>query len=462
MSELDRISFGTDGWRDHRSAFTDTRVRAVASAFADHLHELDVGTDRVAIGYDARRDSPDIARTIAETITAYGFDVWLASRDCPTPAIASVIDEFDLVGGVMVTASHNPPAYNGIKLIPYGGAPALPELTDAIEANLGRETEPEGYPSGSTTSFDFVEHHVETVLSRVDTALHDLTVAYDAMYGSGRGVTDTALERAGANVRRLRCDRKEDFGGDAPEPDEHRLKTLIEVVTSGEADLGIANDGDADRVAIVTPSGFVNAHLLFALMYEDLLKDASGPAVRTVSTTFLIDRIAEAHHEQVIETAVGFKWVAAAMAQHDALIGGEESGGFTVRGHVREKDGPLAALLLADAHHRRSIDERVDDLLDQYGQIFQVTESVDCPDEEKATVLHDLNEQQPTQLAGRSVEAINDTDGLKFLLEDGSWVLIRPSGTEPKLRVYAEAASESSLRALIDAATSILDKIRDS
>lgn len=457
MSELERISFGTDGWRDDRQAFTDERVQAVAAAFVHYLNGVDRGDDRIAVGYDARRDSADIAETMAQTIASHGYDVWLADRDCPTPAIASVVHEVDLAGGVMVTASHNPPEYNGIKLIPHGGAPALPAVTDTIEDTLGVEPE-DGGDEGQIASFDFIDHHVETIINKVDADLSDLTVAYDAMHGSGRGVTDRALEAAGAEVIRLRCDHLEDFGGLSPEPDRHRLESLIDTVTAGDADLGIANDGDADRVAIVTPGGFVNAHLLFAVMYEDILETQSGPAVRTVSTTFLIDRVAEAHDEAVYETAVGFKWVAKAMKERDALIGGEESGGFTVRGHVREKDGPLAGLLLADAHNRTPIDHRVDRLLEAFGDIHQTTESVDCPEESKAHVLRHLNEHRPSSIAQRRVDSINDTDGLKFLLEDGSWVLIRPSGTEPKLRVYAEAAHESDVNALIDSAKEIVNR----
>jgi phosphomannomutase len=181
--------------------------------------------------------------------------------------------------------------------------------------------------------------------------------------------------------------------------------------------------------------------------------------VRTVSTTFLIDRVAAAHGEEVVETAVGFKWVAEAMKEHDALIGGEESGGFSIRGHNREKDGVLMALLAAAVESERAYDDRVDDLLAQFGEIHQSKVSVDCPDDRKQAVLDDLEAELPDEVAGESVEKVNDTDGFKILLEDGSWLLVRPSGTEPKMRVYAEAASEARVEELLDAGRELVEPL---
>lgn len=455
MADLERISFGTDGWRDHRDAFTESRVAAVGDAFVSYLQEQGHGDAPVAIGYDARPEADTIADWLAQRATNAGFDVWMASRDCPTPALAAAIDAFELAGGFMVSASHNPPTYHGIKLIPHGGAPALPSVTDRIEATLGNGPPPSDR-TGTVESFDFIEFHVETVLERLDPALEGLTIAYDAMHGSGRGVTDTVLESAGASVIRLRCETDPTFGGTPPEPTAEHLEELTELVASGGADFGIANDGDADRVAIVTPGGYVDPNLLFAVLYEYLLEATSGPAVRTVSTTFLIDRIAEEHGEAVYETPVGFKWVAEAMAEHDALIGGEDSNGLTIRDHVREKDGVLVGTLAAHVHRERSFDARTQDVFERYGHIAHVTENVDCTEPSKAPVLEAFAADPPEAFDGIDVSDTTDIDGQKFFLADGSWVLVRPSGTEAKLRVYAEAAEASIAAAIAEDAASRL------
>ncbi|MFW6265553.1 MAG: phosphoglucomutase/phosphomannomutase family protein, partial [Halanaeroarchaeum sp.] len=393
-------------------------------------------------------------------MAANGHDVLLPARDCPTPMVAHTIVTRGLAGGLVVTASHNPPEYNGVKFFPASGAPSLPTITAAIEANL---REPVAAPEdewGSIREVDFVEPHLEAVMELLDPELDDLTVIYDAMHGSGRDVTDRLLERAGAEVVCLHCERDPEFGGTAPEPSRDRLQPLVEAVREEDADLGIANDGDADRVAIVTPErGFLDENFFFAAAYDYLLESDSGPAVRTVSTTFLVDRVAAAHGEEVVETPVGFKWVADAVREHDALMGGEESGGFTIRGHVPTKDGVLMALLAATAESERSLDDRVDALLAEHGGVYQDKVSVDCPDAEKARVLDAVEDSFPETVAGRAVEEINPADGVKALLEDGSWILIRPSGTEPKLRVYAEGSSEAAVEELLAAGRDIVEPL---
>jgi phosphomannomutase len=448
---MDAISFGTDGWRATLDTFTDDRVRIVGQAVADYL--TDEGFDApVFVGYDARDTSPGFAESLAEVLSGNGFDVLLPDRDRPTPLVAYAIADRGLSGALMVTASHNPPEYNGVKFIPSDGAPALPEVTEAIEERLA---EPDLLPEsehGTVEEVDIVTPHFEHARELVDADLSGLTVVYDAMHGSGRGVTDALLESAGADVVSIRGDRDPEFGGSPPEPSAENLEQLVDRVREEDADLGVANDGDSDRVAFVTPErGHLDENLFFAAAYDYLLDDDSGPAVRTVSTTFLIDRIAEAHGEEVFETAVGFKWVADAMKEHDALMGGEESGGFSIRGHVREKDGVLMGLLGAAAAAAEPMDERVDRLLDTHGDIVADKISLDCPDAEKQRVIDELDDELPEQVAGRDIEKVVTLDGFKLLLEDGSWLLARPSGTEPAMRVYAEASSEEAVRELLDA-----------
>jgi phosphomannomutase len=452
------IEFGTDGWRTTREEFTEPRVRAVGQTVADYLRESD-RSGPVAVGYDPREGSRAAAEELCRVLCASGFDALIPDRDTPTPVVAWTVRNRGLAGALQVTASHNPADYNGIKFIPEDGAPALPGVTDWLADNL-REPDPRPEAEwGSVTETDFIEPYLDHALGFVQADLSGLTVAHDAMHGSGRGVTDELLARAGADVVRLRDERDPTFGGGSPEPSAARLGDLEERVADGEADLGVANDGDSDRIAVVTPDrGVVDANWLFVALYDSLLEDdvlaeppTAGDAVRTVSTTYLVDRVASAHGHAVHETPVGFKWVAEAMADHDALVGGEESGGFGVRGHLRNKDGVLVALLVAAAHSEEPLDDRLDRLRETYGDIAQDRISVDCPDDRKAAVIESLDGSLPDRVAGVEIDSVNDADGFKLVLEDGSWLLVRPSGTEPKLRVYAEAESRQRVEELLEA-----------
>ena len=439
---MEHISFGTDGWRATLDTFTDDRVRIVGQAVADYLH---------AEGF---------AESLAEVLAGNGFDVILPERDRPTPLVATAVVNRELAGALMITASHNPAEYNGVKFIPSDGAPALPSVTDAVAARL---TEPDLDPMsewGTIKRVDFRTPHAEETHSLVETDLTGLTVVYDAMHGSGRGVTDALLREAGAEVHTIRVERDPTFGGSPPEPSGEHLDRLIDAVEKHDADIGIANDGDADRVGFVTPDrGHLDENLFYAVLYEYLLESDSGPAVRTVSTTFLIDRIAEAHGQSVVETAVGFKWVANAMKEHDALVGGEESGGFSIRGHVREKDGVLMGLLGAAVTAAEPIDDRVNRLLETHGDIVADKISVDCPDAEKTRVIDSLEDNLPETVDGHEIADVVSLDGFKLLLDDGSWILVRPSGTEPKMRVYAEASSQEHVETLLQAGRDLIEPL---
>ncbi|MEF8843270.1 MAG: phosphoglucomutase/phosphomannomutase family protein [Haloarculaceae archaeon] len=459
---MEQIAFGTDGWRATLDTFTSRRVRAVGQAVADYLESEGHAGEAVAVGYDARGSSPGFADDLAEVLADNGFDVLLPERDLPTPAVAWTVLDRDLAGGLMLTASHNPPEYNGVKFVPGDGAPALPEVTERIEANL-READPSG-DDGGIHEADLVGPYLDHAAAFLDDIeggfdLSGLRVCYDAMHGSGRGVTDGLLERAGADVERLRTDRDPEFGGTSPEPKAERLEHLIARISEGDVDLGVANDGDADRIAVVTPDGYVDANLLYVLLYEYLLESRSGPAVRTVSTTFLVDRVAEAHGEAVYETAVGFKWVAEAMGEHEALFGGEESGGFGLTDHLRNKDGVLVAGLAAAAHADEALEERLAAIRETYGETHQNRVSVDCRDDRKGGVLSALADELPDAVSGVDVDRVNDVDGFKILLADGSWLLVRPSGTEPKMRVYAEAGSEERVGELLEAGRELVEPL---
>jgi len=454
------IGFGTDGWRATLDEFTLPRVRLVGRAVADHLADRGA-SGPVAVGYDARARSREFADALAAELVAAGRAVRASERDCPTPVLAWTVAE-GCAGGLAVTASHNPPEYNGIKFVPGDGAPALPEVTADIEARLGDvggEGWADGTAPGAVEEAALVEPYLDHAAAFVDADL-SLTVAYDAMHGSGRGVTDRLLARAGADVRRLRCDRDPEFGDTPPEPVPEHATALVETVTAGGADLGVINDGDADRLGVVTPErGFLDPNVLLAVLYDSLLASTAGDAVRTVSTSSLVDRVAAAGGQAVHETAVGFKWVAQAMAEHDAVVGGEESGGFGVTAHLRNKDGVLLALLVAAAAEARPLDDRVDDLVATHGAVHQDRVSVDCPDDRKAAVLEALEGEIGGTVAGERVAEVTTVDGFKIALADGTWLLVRPSGTEPKLRVYAEATDEARVGELLAAGRGLVEPL---
>ncbi len=447
----DVIEFGTDGWRTTLSEFTVERVRMVGQAVATHLDD-EGRAGPVAVGYDARATSRGFAEELVRVLAANGRDVTLAERDCPTPVLAWTVADGEYAGGLMITASHNPPEYNGVKFLPADGTPALPAVTDGLEARLAAPDPDPDAEAGSVSEQDLVTPFSDHAVEFVDTDLGGLPVVYDAMHGSGRGVTDALLRRGGADVDRLRCNRDTEFGGTPPEPVPERAAEAVERVTGGDAAIGFVNDGDADRLGVVTPErGFLDPNVYLTVLYEFLLESGEGDVVRTVSTSSLVDRVAAAHGGSVHETAVGFKWVAEAMGEHDALCGGEESGGYGVTAHLHNKDGVLLALLTAAAEAERPLDERIDDIVAAHGEVVQDRIGVDCPEDRKAAVLADLETELPDAIAGVDVADVNTVDGFKVVLEDGAWLLVRPSGTEPKLRVYAEADSDGRVAELLDA-----------
>ncbi|ESS12066.1 MAG: phosphomannomutase [uncultured archaeon A07HR60] len=457
---MGEVTFGTDGWRAQLEEFTDERLRMVGQGIADHL-SASGQEGAIAVGYDPRSSSEGFAESLGAVFSRNGHDVVLPERDCPTPVVAHAVVERGLAGACMITASHNPPGYNGVKFIPADGAPALPDVTDDIESRLkppleATDSSGDTDEAGSLHRVNLRSAHADAVRKLVNPDLSGMTVVYDAMHGAGRGVTDRLLERCGAEVITRRCSRDPEFGGAAPEPNPDTLDGLVEAVRDHDATLGIANDGDADRVAVCTPEGYLDENLLFATLYEGLLEEESGTAVRSVSTTFLVDEVANARGGDVFEVPVGFKWVADAMDEQDALIGGEESGGFSIRGHVREKDGVLAGLLAASLASDEPFEARVQRLFESHGPIHTDRISVDCPDDRKQSVIETLTDQLPETVDGREVVDISSLDGVKLFLADGSWLLIRPSGTEPKLRVYAESSSEQHVSDLLTAGRELL------
>lgn len=454
------IKFGTYGWRGIISGdFTFTNVRRVSGAVAAYLRAHGLASRGLVIGYDNRFLSERFAETVAGVMDGEGIPVYITGRATPTPVVAHAILQHGTAGAVMITASHNPPEYNGLKFIPEYAGPALPHVTGEIECNIPDEAPQHDSPycrAGVGERIDPFPRYHEHVAGLVDLGAvgrAGLKVVVDPMYGCGTGCLELVLRRAGAEVEEIRCYRDPLFGGQLPEPTAEQLGELRRWVTGEGARLGLALDGDADRFGVLDGSGeYIPPNRLLPLVYYHLLevRGLRGPVTRTVATTHMLDRIAEKYGQEVYETPVGFKYIAQNMMERGCLLGGEESGGLTVKGHIPEKDGILAGLLAAEmvAVHGISLSELYDRLSREFGNFCSRRLDLRTLPEQREKVLRALKKFEPERLAGMRVLERNTLDGLKLILEDGSWVLVRPSGTEPLFRVYAEAEDEGQVAAL--------------
>lgn len=463
------IRFGTDGWRAVISeTFTFGNLRLVAQAIADYILEENPTDPSVVIGFDTRFLSDRYAAEVARVMAANGIVSWLSRADTPTPAISYAIVHKQATGGVMITASHNAPRYNGIKIKASYGGSASPSQNRRVEALLERTLElghgpnlmdmDKAIENGRIHKFDpswAYYEHLSTLIDLDKISSGELRVVADGMYGSGRGVIGEVLARGRSHVMNIRHEMNPGFGGIHPEPIARNLGMLISTIQAGHWDVGLATDGDADRIGAVDALGnFVDPHRIFALVLRYLVEKRGwqGKVVRTVSTTRMIDRIAAKHGLKVVETPVGFNHIADLMIQNGVLMGGEESGGMSIKGHIPEGDGILMGLLLLEviADAGAPLHEVVADLLKQYGpaQYARTDMKLTRPVEKKQMVQM-LVDNAPAQIAGVGVEDVQTTDGVKYYLNDGSWLLIRPSGTEPVLRVYAEAPDDERVAALL-------------
>lgn len=463
------IKFGTDGWRAVISeTFTFNNLRLVAQAIADWILEENPESPMAVIGFDTRFLSDRYAAEVARVMAANRIMTWLARADSPTPAISYAVLQKKATAGIMITASHNAPRYNGVKLkASFGGAasPAHHRRVEAIlERNLDRAVGPnlmninEAIRKERIVKFDPSWAYYEHLSTLVDLdTIHEgeLNIVADSMYGSGRGAFSEILARSRGRVHNIRHQMNPGFGGIHPEPIAKHLGLLISTIQGGHWQLGLATDGDADRIGAVDAQGnFVDPHRIFSLILRYLIqkRGLTGKVVRTVSTTRMLDRIAAQYNLQLVETPVGFNHIADLMIENGVLMGGEESGGMSIKGHIPEGDGILIGLLLLEliADAKTPLHELVADLLENYGPAEYRRADIKLmrPINKKALVL-ELAEAAPSEIAGVSVESVQTTDGIKYYLSDGSWLLIRPSGTEPVLRLYAEAPKQERVEALL-------------
>lgn len=469
------IHFGTDGWRAViADTFTFENVRQVSQAVANWVRANHSGTQRpsVVVGYDTRFLSDRFATDTARVLAANEIDVWLTRTDAPTPAISYNVKAKGANAGVVITASHNPPRYNGFKVKTNYGGSATPAQCSAIEehlqANLARDGKvaimdyEDALAEGRIQRFDpswiYYQHLTDLVdIDRISRA--ELAVVADAMWGSGRGAITSILARTRCHATGIRDVLNPGFGGIHPEPMLRYLNELVATVQRLQADVGLATDGDADRIGAIDALGnYVDPHHILALTLRHLVENRGlrGDVVKTVSTTFMMNTLAEAYDLKLHETPVGFNHIADLMTNNDVLIGGEESGGISIRGHIPEGDGILMGLLLLEvmAYANAPLHEIIRDLQASYGPAhYARIDSRLTVQRPKSEVVRMLSENPPAQIAGETVAKVDTLDGVKFYLADKSWLLIRPSGTEPVLRIYAEARTPEAVKAMLEAGT---------
>jgi alpha-D-glucose phosphate-specific phosphoglucomutase len=458
------IKFGTDGWRGIiADDFTFDNVCRVAGAIASYVLKYEEAQRGVIVGYDARFASPRAAQIVAEIIAAAGISVKLANDYTPTPAVSYAVKQFGAAGGVMVTSSHNPWNWNGVKFKGKFGGSATPAIMKKIEEELALAAAPRG-SKATIEEVDLKQDYVAAVCRFADMDLISKTkfkFAVDAMYGSGRGVLAGIFAERGVQYVAIRQEVNPLFPGINPEPIQPHTAMLQETVVREKCDAGLATDGDADRIGAVAEDGsFVDSHKIFCVLLRWLLerKKWPGDVVRAFNTTRMLDRIAAKYGRKLHETAIGFKYIADLMMEGDILIGGEESGGIGYSRFLPERDGVLNCLLLANvmAEEGKPLGQLVADLQREFGPHYYGRRDLHIPEDMKQNAIQRAR-SEGTQVLGRyRVLKKENLDGIKFFLDAptngngaGAWVLFRASGTEPLLRLYTEASSPELVSELL-------------
>lgn len=456
------IRFGTSGWRAViADEFTFDNVRLVTNSICSYLKGETNRT--LLVGQDSRFMGEKFAAVATEIAVAKGFRVLLCTGPTPTPTISHSIRSQKAAGGINFTASHNPPEYQGIKFSTSDGAPALPDVTSKLEKGIDEKVSVPDQDGGSVEDYDPCPAYLGDLKTKIRfdvIAAAKGRYAYDAIYGTGRGYLDKCLREHGLEVETIHDWRDVTFGGKPPEPGEEHLDELREKVLSNRLTLGLATDGDGDRFGIIDSNGeFINPNRLVALL-SDYLSESRGWSLglaRSVATSHQIDRVAKARGLKLHETPVGFKFIGELINNDEIILGGEESAGLSIRGHYPEKDGILACLLAAEAVAERqtSLTEQLNELFRRDGKLESGRIGVKLTQDVSARLKEKLAEE-PSEIAGRRIESINRLDGVKFLLENHAWMLMRPSGTEPMVRIYAESEDKKDLESLLEAGRNYL------
>jgi phosphoglucomutase len=458
------IKFGTSGWRSIvADEFTIANIRRAVAGIAAYV-KTQPEPHRVLVGRDPRFLGESFVDEAARILAAAGITPIIIPDPAPTPAIAYAVRQLKTSGAINFTASHNPPEYNGIKFSTHDGAPALPEVTKQIEAAIVALGDDPKIPrlNDDKPNFETVnvkDDYLKRLAELVDLkaiAQSGIKIVFDPFWGAARGYSCHILRQAGVTVDVVHDYRDVLFGGHAPEPDDHLLGDAKAKMKETGASLIIATDGDADRFGIVDQDGtFIQPNYIIALLFDYLVETRGwkNGVAKSVATTNLINALADYHKVPLFETPVGFKYIGELIIADKIAIGGEESAGLTIRGHVPEKDGIIAGLLVTEmvAARKKSLGRQLKDLFAKVGSFYPVRENFHLTPERKAAFTEELK-KDPTELGGRKVTGIVRTDGLKLILDDGSWVCFRLSGTEPVVRAYTEARDEKDMVALRSAA----------
>ena len=458
------IKFGTDGWRGViADDFTFANVEVAAQAVADYIRNQGREEEGLAIGYDRRFLSREFAETIAGVSAGNEIKVILSDNPLSTPALSYAVISNKTSAGIIVTASHNPPKFNGIKFKCDFGGSAPSEVTSQIESYLGKSKIrkvplEEGKKKGLIKGKDMTAPYLKNLESYLDLEVikkGNLRVVYDTMFGVGEDYLQRVLAGSEIEIMPLHAEFNPSFGGINPEPIEKNLAPLVKKVKESKADLGLAVDGDADRVGIIDDQGkYLSPHEIFPLLLLYLIEERKwrGGVAQTVSLGYLSERIAREYNLPLYETAVGFKYINKLMREKNIILGGEESGGYGYHKYIPERDGLLSGLLFVEMvlKKKEKLSEILSRLKERFGQSFfkrvdlKLKEPLD-----KEKFVRELKAKAPQELLGTPVKEIKTLDGIEFVLEDDSWLLLRPSGTEPKLRIYAETPQENKTEALV-------------
>ena len=465
------IKFGTDGWRALMAEdFTVANVRICARATAELLRESGMADRGLLVGYDTRFGSERFALAVAQVVASSGIPVSVTTGHVPTPMLSHGVVDRKAGGGVVITASHNPATYNGYKYKPSNGGSAPDETIAELERHIRRLEAAEGVPSSPTANaapierIDLAPNYLAHIGNLVDLdSLHSagLKIAADPMYGAGQGMFPRILSGGSTTVTEIHGEVNPNFPEiNHPEPLGQHLNQLSDLIVTTGADIGIANDGDADRVGLIDEKGrFVTTLETFSLLclYQLEVLGRRGPLIRSLTQSVMVDKLAAKYDVPVTETKVGFKHIAPLFQSQNALIAGEESGGYTVIGHVPERDGILCGLLMVDLMVRtgKRMSELVDWLAGMVGPHYFKRIDLSFPPEQREAIVARVQAAAPDQLAGLAVESTRTDDGHKFNLAGGYWMLVRFSGTEPLLRTYAEADSYERVAALLEEARTL-------
>jgi phosphomannomutase len=472
MMQAAPIHFGTDGWRGViADDFNYANVRRVAQGAADYMRSR--SSDPLAVvGYDCRFASDDFARAVAEIFAANGVRTLIFDRPSPTQVASWTVIERKATGAAVITASHNPYQYNGIKYKPETGSSAPPEVIADLERRINALADvpaPERKATpGLVTAYDPRPPYYAQVARMLDVGAikgAGLRIVHDCMHGSGYGYVGELIGGGRTHVTELHSQRDPLFGGVSPEPIRPNIDSTLAFMRVGGQDLCICTDGDADRVGIIDETGrFINQLQVFALLmlYLFEVRGMRGPVVKTVNMTSMVDKLGAEFGAEVFEVPVGFKNIAPKMMESDAVVGGEESGGFGVRGHIPERDGILVGLMFADMIVKRGkpLSQILADLEKRVGPHAYARHDIHLDrrtyDADRKRILDTLASHEPAEIAGVHVDRIRSDDGFKFYLADGSWVLLRASGTEALIRIYSEAASDEAVEARLSALEDIV------